>query len=144
MKTSQLAGTNIDNAKFKVVLRCHDCGKELNETIEMTAQELLQRWTQLVLTSGFNAGKCPDGCRSTFSDLNTNTGMVIEDVATGKKFKLQASKFLAGYFYKDDYDKVCKCRTYQPDEVYVSDKYPAVHGVCGGWLKKYKSVESEV
>lgn len=136
-ESSPLAATNIDTAKFKVVLRCRDCGKQLNETTEMTAKEVWQRWTQLVLTSGFNAGKCPEGCRSTFSDLNINTGMVIVDAATGKEFQLQAYKFLSGHFYQDDYDKVCECRTYQPDEVYISDKYPAVHGVCGNWLKRY-------
>lgn len=138
MKTSPLAATNIAEAKFKIVLRCGDCGKQLNETTEMTAQELWQRWTQLVLSSGFNAGKCPEGCRSTFSDLNINTGMVVLDVATGAEFQLQAYKFLAGKFYQDDYDKVCECKTYHPDEVYISEKYPAVHGVCGNWLQRYK------
>lgn len=129
---------NISAAKFKVLLRCRDCGKQLNETTDMSAKELWQKWTQLVLTSGFNAGKCPEGCRSTFSDLNINTGMVIVDVETGKDFNLQAYKFLAGHFYSSDYDKVCEHKDRADDEVYVSDRYPAVHGPCGMWLKEYK------
>ena len=82
--------------------------------------------------------KCPGGCRATFSDLNINTGLVIVDVNTGKDFELQAYKFLAGKFYTDDYVKVCDCNDRNDDEIYISDKYPAVHGVCGKWIKKYE------
>lgn len=129
---------NIKDSKFEVRLLCHDCGKKLNSTTPMTADEIRKEWTMLVITSGFNAGKCPGGCRSTFSDLNINTNMPIFDVKTNKEIKYDLFKFLSGGFYSDDYDKVCICSKRAKNEIYVSDKYPAVHGKCGRWLKSYK------
>jgi hypothetical protein len=128
---------NIDDCKFIVKLHCGDCGTVLNNTSEMSMSEIWENWTRIVLSSGFVAGKCPSGCRKTFSDLNINTHTTIYDVATGKPFELQAYKFLIGKFYSEDYEKVCDCDNKADDEIYKSEKYPAVHGVCGKWITKY-------
>ena len=132
---------NIKDAKFKMLLLCGDCGKQLNETKEMTGKELYDGWTMLIMTSGFNAGTCPEGCRSTFSDLNINTSTPVVDIKTGKHFELQAYKFTNGHFYNDDYNEVCHCESVTDDEIYFSDKYPEVHGVCGKWIQPYKDSE---
>lgn len=129
---------DIENSKFEVRLLCRDCGKKLNSTIPMSAEEMYADWTRLVFTAGFNAGKCPNGCRSTFSDLNINTSMPIYDVKTDKPIVFQLFKFLRGNFYSDDYDKVCSCKDVSEEEIYESEKYPAVHGRCGQWLTSYK------
>jgi hypothetical protein len=69
-----------DNKNYKVRLLCGDCHSILNETREMTGKEIKTRWTMLVMGSGFVAGKCKEGCRSTFSDLNINTSLSIFEV----------------------------------------------------------------
>ena len=62
---------------YEVLLLCADCKAEMNRTRGMTGAEIKQHWLKLVMGSGFNAGKCKHGCRSTFSDLNINTDLVI-------------------------------------------------------------------
>lgn len=69
----------------QVVLRCADCGHELNRTIAMTEQDIKRNWARLCIGSGLVAGKCPNGCSSTFSDCNINTKMTEEDVQTEVK-----------------------------------------------------------
>ena len=66
--------------KYIVRLLCADCGKELNRSKEMTGKEICDNWVMIVMGSGFNAGKCKKGCRSTFSDLNINTDFKITKV----------------------------------------------------------------
>lgn len=126
---------NINECQFVMVLLCADCRTELNRTIQLSADELTKLNT---LSSAFAAGKCPNGCRSTFSDLNINTELVIHDAETGIEVERHTFNYLQGHFYSDDYDKVCDC---EPDdtEVYFSDKYPPVHGRCGRWLEPYRS-----
>ena len=58
-----------------LILRCADCGAELNRTKPVTANEA----DRARIHSAFAAGRCPHGCRSTFTDLNINTR--IEEVA---------------------------------------------------------------
>ena len=65
---------------YKLVLLCNDCGKQLNETSEMSGKEIKNLWTDMVLASGLVTGKCPNGCRSTYSDLNINTKLRIVKV----------------------------------------------------------------
>jgi len=72
--------------KYKVLLLCGDCGHQLNDTKELTGEVLRADWGMLVMTSGFNAGKCPKGCRATFSDLNINTKMKIKDLESDEIF----------------------------------------------------------
>jgi len=52
-----------------LVLKCRDCGRELNRTEPLTEEQA----SHARITSAFAAGACPNGCRSTFSDLNINT-----------------------------------------------------------------------
>lgn len=52
-----------------LVLRCADCGQELNRTRPLTPDEA----AFARVNSAMVAGRCPKGCRSTFSDLNINT-----------------------------------------------------------------------
>ena len=56
-----------------LILKCHDCGTELNRTGELTEGEA----SRARLNSAFAAGPCPKGCRSTFSDLNINTDIQV-------------------------------------------------------------------
>ncbi len=128
---------NIKDCTFEVRLLCHDCKTQLNVTTPLNAEKLQSEWSQLVLTSGFNAGSCPKGCRSTFSDLNINTDMAIVDRANGKEINYQMLRFLYGRFYTDDHDKVCECIDVTDDEIYISDRYPQVHGRCGQWIETY-------
>ena len=69
-----------DQGKYVVRLRCKDCGHELNSTSEMTGAQINANWATLAIGSALVAGKCPKGCRSTFSDCNINTEMVITPV----------------------------------------------------------------
>lgn len=62
---------------FVILLKCAGCGIELNRSKVMTGKEIYKSWTSIVITSGFNAGSCSNGCRSTFSDLNINTKLEI-------------------------------------------------------------------
>ena len=70
---------------FTVALRCADCGDELNRSHKMTGEELHRAWITMAINSGFNAGQCKNGCRSTWSDLNINTSMVIEKLPTAEE-----------------------------------------------------------
>jgi hypothetical protein len=63
--------------RFHVLLLCGDCMNELNRSHPRTEKEISRNWTMIVMESGFVAGKCAAGCRSTFSDLNINTEFAI-------------------------------------------------------------------
>jgi hypothetical protein len=63
-----------------LVLKCNDCGAELNRTIPLAGEQLERARS---IGSVFAAGKCPNGCRSTFSDLNINTTIEEIEVAAG-------------------------------------------------------------
>jgi hypothetical protein len=130
---------NLDDCKFEVRVLCRDCGKTLNSTVPMTDKEIRADWTRLVLSSGFVTPRCSGGCRATFSDLNINTSMPIYDLETQKPIEFELFKFLRGNFYSDDHDKVCECKRRRKDETYETESYPAVHGLCGKWLKRYES-----
>ena len=54
---------------WRAVLRCRDCGHVLNTADNVPENEK----SRVALFSGFNAGRCPNGCRSTERDLNLNT-----------------------------------------------------------------------
>ena len=126
----------IAEQKFKVLLGCHDCRAQLNVTVEMTAAQVYDDWTRLVMSSAFVAGKCKDGCRSTFRDLNLNTTLQIVDAGTGKKVEFKIFKLTTGRFYSKDHNDLCCC-TRADDEVYEGEKYPAVHGPCGKFIEAY-------
>lgn len=52
-----------------LTIHCAECGRELNRTVPLTDdQKSFAR-----VSSGLAAGPCPNGCRSTFTDLNLNT-----------------------------------------------------------------------
>jgi len=53
------------------ILSCHDCGHELNraENVPESKKHIVSMRSPLV------AFKCPNGCRSTFSDMNMNTNL---------------------------------------------------------------------
>ena len=55
--------------KVILVLSCADCEKELDRTDPLTKKQA----TMARVASGLNSVKCPNGCRSTFSDCNWNT-----------------------------------------------------------------------
>ncbi len=67
-----------ESLRYRCRLVCADCGGQLNVTSELSKQELREAWTHLCFSSGLVAGKCPKGCRSTFSDCNINTRLVVE------------------------------------------------------------------
>lgn len=64
-------------------LCCAQCGTKLNESLEMDLQHMCEAWARLVMTKGFNAGACPNGCQPTFSDLNLSTTVKLFNVSTG-------------------------------------------------------------
>jgi len=51
------------------ILSCSDCGQELNRAENVPDDEK----HRVGMGSPLVAGKCPKGCRSTFSDMNMNT-----------------------------------------------------------------------
>lgn len=59
------------------ILKCKDCGKELNRSVPFEAKDE----AKIRFSSGLAAGPCPNGCRSTFSDLNINTKLEIIESA---------------------------------------------------------------
>ena len=128
----------IENRKFEVRMTCFQCGESLNKTKAMDYKKIQNEWTGIVMSSGFNSGRCPKCKSSTFSDLNIHTKLKIYDVKTNKEVNYQLFKFLSGRFYSDDYDKICFCDKKPLNEIYESKKYPEVHGKCGRWIKKYK------
>ena len=77
-----IGNTNV-SSRYVVQLCCSDCGEVLNQTIEMSAKEIYDEWSSLVIGSAFASGKCKNGCRSTFSDCNINTDMKIFDMNKG-------------------------------------------------------------
>lgn len=79
MNESKIELSDIEDSDelFVVSLQCADCHAELNRTKEQPGREIWEHWTMIVLGSGFVAGKCKEGCRSTYSDLNINTDLVI-------------------------------------------------------------------
>jgi len=60
-----------------LVLKCSDCGTELNRTEPLTESQA----SHARINSAFAAGPCPKGCRSTFSDLNINTRIEEVEIA---------------------------------------------------------------
>lgn len=62
---------------FVILNCCKDCGEELNRSVVLTGKSIKKNWTKIVLGSGLNTKKCPNGCRSTFSDININTKLKI-------------------------------------------------------------------
>jgi len=123
----------IETTRFVKVIRCGDCGRELNRTVEMTGVELWDRWTQLAMGAAFASGKCSEQCRSTFRDLNLNFSSDILDAETGKAVSYEVLKWLRGHFYSDDESQRCACRNVEPDEYYRSERYGAMHR-CGKWI----------
>lgn len=61
-------------SKQVAVIKCRDCGQELNRSIPFEEADK----GKVIMTSGFAAGACPRGCRSTFKDLNINTEVIYE------------------------------------------------------------------
>ena len=51
------------------ILKCKDCGAELNRAEHVPEGEK----TRIAIAAPLVAGSCPNGCRSTFSDCNLNT-----------------------------------------------------------------------
>lgn len=68
------------------ILKCNDCGKELNRSIPFEDADE----SKVRNTSVFSGGPCPNGCRSTFRDLNINTNIVIQDYIEPKTTAEQA------------------------------------------------------
>ena len=66
------------DAPHVILMKCADCRHEMNRTRVMTGKEISANWLMIAMGSPLNAGKCPNGCRSTFSDCNMNTDLVIE------------------------------------------------------------------
>ena len=60
---------SVPDGVFIIVVECKDCGKELNRSRPITAEQ----YTGAVLSGPLVTGPCPNGCRSTFSDCNLNT-----------------------------------------------------------------------
>lgn len=60
---------SVPDGEFVIVVRCKDCGEELNRSVRLTAKD----YTQAVLSAPLNTKPCPNGCRSTASDCNANT-----------------------------------------------------------------------
>lgn len=128
----------IEDQKFQVAVLCRDCGAELNSTVEMTAKQIYDEWTRLVMSSGLVTGACKAGCRSTYSDLNINTNLVVQDAGTKKPIEFATFKLAFGHFYVDDHNDVCPHGDVAQDELYESRDYPLIHGGCGKFVKAYK------
>ncbi|MEA1999655.1 MAG: hypothetical protein U9N61_10105 [Euryarchaeota archaeon] len=130
---------SVENSTFSVQILCSDCGDLLNETRNLTYDEMLHDYISIVFLTGLAAGDCPNGCSPVGDDCNTNTQTVIVDTQTGCKVDYRMFKLLSGQFYSCDYGEVCDCPDVPPTEIYHSGQYPAVHARCGRWMKKYVS-----
>lgn len=53
---------------FTYVVKCRDCDTELNRAIGVPEHAK----GQVTISAPLVAGKCPEGCRSTWSDCNLN------------------------------------------------------------------------
>lgn len=60
---------SVPDGVFIIVVKCRDCGKELNRSKPLTRNE----YTIAVLLCPIMTGRCPNGCRSTYDDCNLNT-----------------------------------------------------------------------
>lgn len=65
----------------QAILKCGDCHMELNRSEPFIPEDE----SKVRMTSGMAAGPCPRGCRSTFSDLNLNTSIVIYDIPDAER-----------------------------------------------------------
>lgn len=53
---------------FTYVVTCRDCGGELNRATEVPEEEK----GRVTIAAALMAGRCKQGCQSTFSDCNIN------------------------------------------------------------------------
>lgn len=67
------------DGKYIVKVLCGGCESVLVESIELSGDDLKDSWANLVMTKGFNTPRCDKGCVPTFSDLNINSEMRIEE-----------------------------------------------------------------
>jgi len=63
---------------WRGTLRCRDCGEVLN--IAENVPE--NKKAQVGMSAPLVAGRCPNGCRSTCSDMNMNTTLAWEPEVT--------------------------------------------------------------
>ena len=57
------------DGEFVIVILCKDCQRELNRSKPITRKE----YTEAVMSGPLCTKPCPNGCRSTYSDMNMNT-----------------------------------------------------------------------
>jgi predicted nucleic-acid-binding Zn-ribbon protein len=126
----------IEKRKFIVKMVCSECKEPLNQSKEFDHKEIQQRWTSIVMSSGFNAGRCPNCKYSTFSDLNIGTKLTVYDKELDIPIEFDLFKKLSGHFYADEYNDICDCNKKIP--TFVSEKYPIEVHTCGKFLKPYK------
>lgn len=60
---------SVPDGVFIIIVKCRDCGAELNRSNPLTAKD----YTMAVILCPIMTGRCPNGCRATFSDCNLNT-----------------------------------------------------------------------
>lgn len=76
--------------RFVVKVHCKDCDEVLNTSrVYETLDEMQKSWMMMVFSSGLVTGKCPKGCRATFSDCNINTTLKVYDADSGEHFDLK-------------------------------------------------------
>lgn len=128
----------VTERQFKVVVRCADCGTELNSTVPLSSRQVQEEWPRLAISSALVTGSCPRGCRATFSDCNINTNMTVVDIASGKDVDFATLKLTDGHFYSESHHDLCPCAGRADDELYESERYPTVHGTCGKFVEAYR------
>jgi hypothetical protein len=74
---------------YEVKLFCRECSTELNSSIPMHGDEIRRNWTSISMGSAFCAGRCPKGCRPTFSDLNINTRLAIFEQGSNREIEFK-------------------------------------------------------
>jgi hypothetical protein len=60
---------------WRAKLLCSDCKAVLNTAEDVPGDQR----GHVAVSSALMAGKCPNGCRSTFSDCNINTELIWEE-----------------------------------------------------------------
>ena len=70
MEINDIATDSEEN--FIVLMKCCECGKELNRSKEINGKELHKMWMRVVFSGPLAAKSCPNGCRATYSDCNAN------------------------------------------------------------------------
>ena len=81
-----------EDKRYICKVLCAECGTVLNESIKLTAAEIIRSWVRIVIATPLFTKKCFKGCTPTYSDCNANINIKIYDIETGKEIDFKTFK----------------------------------------------------